>query len=354
MKIINTSPVPTNAKWTFSTRRVIQSDVEGIDKNVRFPTAGDLVLCEIIEIGSHKRVQLTSQRTSVSYKGDLIVACVGDRYAPDQFMGRAEITNTHADLLAGGGVVGTVETKHSRMSDPTKLRPIGLLVDREGEIINIVNYALPPAKIPNNITVLGVFGASMNAGKTTAAVSLAHGLQKAGFKVAGVKATGTGAFGDFNAFEDAGIPVMDFTDAGMPTTFRMPIDRIEEGFKTLVGTAASGGAEIVVVEIADGVFQKETAALLEGSEIRDRLDGILFATPDALGAVGGVQLLKSKGLSPFAISGMVSCSALGAAEAMEATGLPVITKDALCDPEQVMQIAGESIRTHVNILSTAA
>ena len=40
-----------------------------------------------------------------------------------------------------------------------------------------------------------------------------------GWRVAGVKATGTGAFGDFNAFLDAGVPASDFTDAGMPKRF---------------------------------------------------------------------------------------------------------------------------------------
>lgn len=351
---VKSIPIPSIAKWAFSTRRVIQSDVTSLDKHVQFARAGDLVLCEIVKVGQHKRIQLASQRVSKSYKGDLLVACVGDRYAPDQFMGRAEITSEHADLLAGGGVVGTVEIQHSRMSDPTKLRPIGLLVNKAGEVLNVANYALPAAQIPDNVTVLGVFGASMNAGKTTAAVSLAHGLRQAGFQVAGVKATGTGSFGDFNAFEDAGIPALDFTDAGMPTTFRMPIDRIEEGFRTLVGTAACRGAEIVVVEIADGVFQKETAALLEGSAVRDRLDGILFASPDALSAVGGYQLLRSKGLTPFAFSGMVSCSALATKEVKDEIGLPVATKEILCDPAQVMQIAGPSIQTRADIFLNVA
>ena len=126
---------------------------------------------------------------------------------------------------------------------------------------------------------------------------------------------------------------MDFTDVGMATTFRMPLEQIEAGFDTLIATAAARGAEVVVVEIADGVFQQETRAILQSSCIRDRLDGILFAAPDALSALGGKTVLNSMNLSAFAISGMVSCSPLAAAEAAEVTGLPILSREDLWSPE---------------------
>ena len=246
--------IPSRAKWAFTTRRVNRADVAGVGEMTHKFRAGDLVLCEISKLGQHKKIQLSNQRPSTSYKGDLVVLCLGDRYAPDQFMGKAAWQGEHLDLLAGGGIAGIVEKAHASMAAPTQLRPVGLVQDHMGLNINIDRYALERTTIPNDVTVLGVFGASMNAGKTTAAVSLAHGLSKAGFKVAGVKATGTGAFGDFNAFEDASVPVTDFTDAGFSSTYRVPLNDIERGFETLVGQAAESGAEVVVVEIADGDY----------------------------------------------------------------------------------------------------
>ena len=333
-----------NSKWAFTTRRVNHDDVTGLDPAVALAVAGDLVLCEMTCIGQHKKIQLASGRASTSYLGDRVVLCVGDPYAPDQFEGASMITADGADLLAGGGVLGTMEQAHDRMMEPTRLRPIALLTDAAGEVINIARYGLPAKTIPNDVTVIGVFGASMNAGKTTAAVSLAHGLSRAGFSVAGLKATGTGAFGDYNAFEDAGVSAMDFTDAGMPTTYRMPMDRVEQGFETLVGTAAANGAEIVVVEFADGVFQLETRDILAGSIIRDRLDAILFATPDALGAVGGARVLADHGLEPFVMSGKLTQSPLAMAEAMRATGIPQLSREDLCNPAALMTIARGVLR----------
>lgn len=320
------------AKWAFTTRRVQRNDVCGILPDLQGASPGDLILCEVIAIGQHKSIQMADRRISVLYPGDLVTLFLGDRYAPDQFHATAAIPNGElAQLVAGGGVVGRVDAAHSLMSKPTAVRPLGLLTDAHGAPVNIATYALPKLRANHSATVIGVFGASMNSGKTTAASSLAHGLKRAGFSTFGIKATGTGAFGDYNSFADAGVPVLDFTDVGMATTYRMPMARIEAGFETLIATAAGAGAEVIVVEIADGVFQQETRAILKAGAIRDRMDGILFAAPDALSALGGVHVLEKLGLSPFAISGMVSCSPLARAEAEEVTGLPVLSREDLWD-----------------------
>lgn len=324
-----------SAHWTFTTRRVNHEDVAGLSRDFAAAKAGDLVLCEITEINQHRRLQLTTKRYKKSYVGDLIVACVGDRYAPDQYQGGAQISDHTAHLLAGGGVVGTVEYAHERMDLPTAVRPLGLLNDANGKVINVARYGLAKRSIPSDVTVLGVFGASMNAGKTTAAVSLAYGLSQAGYAVAGAKITGTGSFGDFLAFEDTGVPTFDFTDAGLASTYRVPLERIEDGFETVAGHAAAGGAQIVVVEIADGVFQKETAEILRASKIKDRLDGVLFAAPDALGSVCGVQVLGGYGLRPFAVSGMITRSPLAVQEAIAQTNVTHMSREQLCDPQTI-------------------
>ena len=332
------------AKWAFTTRRVNRSDVHGLTAKMDGARAGDLILCEIAEIGHHKKIQLAERRASASYPGDHVVLCLGDRYAPDQFLATAAIDDDLIDLVAGGGVAGRVDAAHDFMDEPTRLKPLGLLTGVNGQAMNVADYALPTLPANHQVTVIGVFGASMNSGKTTAATSLAHGLGRAGYAVAGVKATGTGAFGDFNSFEDGGAPALDFTDVGMATTFRFPLSQIEDGFDTLVATAAARGAEIVVVEIADGVFQQETRAILESSRIRDRLDGILFAAPDALSALGGAMVLNKAGLAPFAISGMLSCSPLAAAEAAEVAKLPILSREDLWSSDVIARHVGPLMR----------
>jgi len=333
LSLITANVIPDHAKWAFTTRRVNKSDVVGLSTDLSHVVPGDLVLGQITAIGQHKKIQLAEGRPSESYPGDFVVLACGDRYAPDQFEGVAELNPEGADLIAGGGLLGRMRAAHTRMVQPTRVKPLGLLLNRQDETINIAHYGLPLAKMPENVTVIGVVGASMNAGKTTAAVSLAHGLSRAGFRVAGIKATGTGAFGDFNAFRDAGIPIVaDFTDAGMASTYRQPVDRIEDGFKALIAHAAAEGAEVAVVELADGIFQQETAELLRFSIIRDSFAGVMFAAPDALGAVGGVAHLRKLRLEPFTVSGMVSCSPLAISEAEAVTQVRIVSRDQLRNP----------------------
>ena len=327
--------VPSNAKWTFTTRRVNRDDVAAMDTNFEAMNAGDLLLVEVEKVGNHKRFQLTTGRPSEIYVGDYGVVACAARYAPDQFEGIAEIGADRCDLLAGGGVAGKMRMANQLRAAPTRLRPIGRLLSADLKAINVRDYAIPTSRKTPNIPVLVVTGSSMNAGKTTMTASLAHGLQKAGYRVAGIKMTGTGAFGDFNAMTDAGLHyVGDFTDAGYASTYREPMDRIENAFLDLVGQAEEQGCEVAVVEIADGIYQKETAALLEKSSIiRNAATAFLFACGDAVSAVGGVQHLRGLGIEPAAVSGKISLSPMATIEASEAAKVSIVTRDELLTGE---------------------
>lgn len=332
------------AKWAFSTRRVVRQDAVCLLDMLSYATSGDLVLGRVERIGSHKKIQLAQGRASELYIGDHVVLACGDRYAPDQFEGLAELDPEGADMLAGGGVLGRMRHRHAKMSAPTRVIPLGLLANAAGKAINLSDYALEKALRPDGLKVIGVVGASMNSGKTTAVAGLAHGLSRAGYRVAAIKATGTGAFGDFNAFVDTGARyVADFTDAGMVSTYRQPIARIEAGLETLLAHAKRNDCDIAVVELADGVFQKETADLLKKPQVRDGFAGMVFAAPDALAAAGGCAALRSMGIEPAAVTGMVSCSPLGAAEAEAATEVQVVTRAALCDPAQANALVAQML-----------
>jgi hypothetical protein len=327
------NPIPANAKWAFTARRVKQSDVVAMDRDFAAMQAGDLLLVQVERIGNHKRFHLTSGRPSEIYVGDFGVVACAARYAPDQFEGWAEINPDGCDLLAGGGVAGKLVQSNEARTAPTRLRPVGRLLNSSGRPVNVADYRIAPAKSAPQIPVLIVTGASMNAGKTTMTTSLAFGLRQAGFNVAGIKATGTGSFGDHNAMSDAGLHyVADFTDAGLASTYMQPIDEIERAFLDLVSDAQNKGAEVAVVELADGIYQLETAQLLETSKvIRENATAYFYACGDAVSAVGGVRHLRSIGIEPAAISGMISLSPMAAAEASNMCGVDVVTRQQLMD-----------------------
>lgn len=322
------------AKWCYNARRVDRSRAQGLSPHVERARIGDLVLCKIAQIGQHKRLQLASGRYAENYVEDLFIAPCGARYAPDQFEGVAEIAPDGADLLAAGGIVGRMRCANASMGAPTRVHPLGLALDAAGRPINIADFALRPQPRSRRIPVFVVVGASMNAGKTTATASFAHGLRRGGRRVAALKATGSGAFGDMNAFHDAGIPIVaDFTDMGLPSTYTQPIERLETVFDGLLDHAAAQGADVAVVEFADGVLQPETRALLASPRVRAEISGVLYAASDAAGAILGARELRSLGVEPMAVSGMVTRSPLAMREAAAATSVTFLTRDQLRDPK---------------------
>ena len=338
-----TLPLIHRAKWAFTTRRVRRADSAALLSDVQDTAVGDLIAARVERIGSHRRLQLANGRPSDLWPGDVIVAACGDRYAADQFEGFGVIEPDGCDLLAGGGVLGQATCRHGRLSAPTRLVPIGRLTDRDGTPLNIARYALRRAAAARPATVIGVVGTGMNSGKTTAAAALIRGLTTAGLPVAALKATGTGAFGDLNAYADAGAAfVADFTDDGLVSTYRQPPERIGATLDTLLGHAAEEGCTVAVVEIADGLLQDETAALLGMAGARGWFDGLLFAAGDALSALGGLGTLRTAGLPVLALSGVITRAPLAVREVERAAGVPTLGRDILADPAAAAALLSET------------
>lgn len=334
-----TSTFP-RAKWCFSSRRIDPSRAHGLDKDLASTKPGEMILGRVITIGQHARIQLPTGRPATLYPGDLVAMPCGARYAPDQFEGVAEIDPNGCDMLAGGGCLGRMVHRNARRKEPTRVQPLGRILDADGQVISTADGALPAADTSIHIPVVAVLGTAMNSGKTTAAVALSHGLTKAGWQVGALKGTGTGAFGDFNDYVDTGAAfVADFTDAGMATTYMEPLDRVMAGIIDLVVAAQNEGCNIAVLEIADGLFQRETEALLADPIFKSVLSGVIFACGDALAASGGVTILARNRVRPLALTGMLSCSPMATQEARDNTGIDVLTRQQLLDPAQANRLA---------------
>jgi hypothetical protein len=109
--------------------------------------------------------------------------------------------------------------------------------------------------------------------------------------------------------------VLDFTDAGLASTYRVEPSLLERTARRLIAELEARGCDVVVVEIADGLFQQETAALMASRTLRDALGQVVFAAADAMGAVTGVQRLRGLGWTVSAFTGLVTASPLAASEA---------------------------------------
>lgn len=335
------------ARKSFTTRRVDFTEVKGLLRSAR-PAAGDLVLARVELIGQHTRLEEHFGRRVKLYPGDEIIVAYGARYAPDQFEAEVPSDLSSCELVAGGGVAARVLSRHSRMGKATRISPIGLLVDAQARTINLRRYALPEARLVPALSpqVIAVLGSSMNAGKTTTAAGLIHGLARAGLRVAGIKVTGTGSGGDLWSMADAGAAwTFDFTDMGHATTAGLPEAEVERIAASLVSHTASLGADIIILEVADGLFQRETAALVGSHAFNSMVNGVLFAAGDAMGAIGGIEWLRQRELPVSALSGQLTASPLAMREAAAHSDVPVMTLAELLDPHSATRLCfGHSLQ----------
>ncbi len=334
----------TAVKAAFTTRRVKFQDKLTLLNGSICPQPGDLTLAQVIKIGHHSRIELRDGRRSRLFKGDRVCVCYGNRYAPDQFEAvvpeRLEISH----LAAAGGIIARILSRHQKMKKPTVLKPLGILGDERGRAINLADFAMPHISLstPKPLTI-GVMGTAMNAGKTTTAAYLIHGLVKAGLKVGAAKLTGTGAGGDIWFMKDAGAdPVFDFIDAGFASTYKITLNELQQIIDILLAQLTLAGAEAIVLEFSDGLYQDEITDMLCTSAFNHKMcaplisniiDGLIFAAHDAMGAHAGIELLTGKGLPVLALSGVLTQSPLAIREAQEVTGLPVMDAQTLCSAE---------------------
>ena len=308
------------------------------------PRSGDVVVARVKEILNHKRVETPASRKAILFEGSLIMLAYGNRYAADQFLAHVPGSLEPCHLVAAGGIAGIVTQAHERMDDPTIIEPVGLLADHNG-VLNIADFA--PYQAPDNLDgspattgqrrpeVIAVLGTAMNSGKSTTMACLINGLTQAGRRVSAGKITGTGAGNDPMIYHDAGAQrVLDFTDFGYPTTFHMTMPQLRSLTAGLIDALTDTDTDVVVVEIADGIYQEETAGLLRDDLFQGLIDQVVFAASDALGARAGVQELQSVGLRVAVASGVMTASPLATAEASMVLGdVPVIPTYDLTHPD---------------------
>ena len=283
--------------------------------------AGDVALVSIEKIARNSALETTDGRRSSLHVGDVAVAVFGNRYATLQFEGLALRDGNSCDLLSMGGMCGLVQSRHSAAGEPTKLKLLGGVTNRQGQPVRLRDYYVRPANVATWPHIAVVCGSSMDAGKTHTAMSIIRGLSSAGKKVAGIKLTGTATGKDTWNMLDAGACVaLDFIDGGYPSTYLCSHEELLILHRRLVNHAAQT-ANYVVIEIADGLLQRETAMLLRSPLFTETVDSWVFAGGDPMSAESGVRMMRQCGLEPLAVSGALTMSSLNMREVEAATGM---------------------------------
>ncbi len=155
---------------------------------------------------------------------------------------------------------------------------------------------------------------------------MVRGLVEKGVRVAACKLTGSVSHRDlFEMKSTSAAMATDFSEYGFPSTYKCEMPELLNLFHTMMADCEQVEPAIVVVEIADGVLQRETQMLLKNREVRQRLSGVLLTAPCALSAMQGVEEVRRTGNAPIAVSGIISNSPLFIREYEERCDVPFCT-----------------------------
>ncbi len=307
---------------------------------IRKPEFGDVAIFRVLEIGKHDAIQGDTGNNTYIFPGDTIMAAFGTRYATNQFEGYVpDQIREEYEILGKGGAIGVLESMHLKLQKvgPTRIQLLGFATDCDGRVLNTIYHheertKFNPKRERNYRVVLSI-GSSMDSGKTTSAAFLCRGISLAGKRVAYVKITGTVYSRDRSFVRDCGaMASVDFSTLGYPSTYMCTIPEIIDIYEGLLKKVEEVNPEYVVVEIADGLLQQETFALLNHKSFISTISSVLFSAGDSIGAISGLQMLNSMGIYPFSVGGLFTTSPLLVKEVQSRVEIPILLLPDLSSP----------------------
>jgi hypothetical protein len=280
------------------------------------PRAGDVVVVRVLtDNATYNMLELPTGRLAKVNPGDVVVGVLGRRRALKGFVGDVPETIKAGDtlhLLNLGGVIGKCSGHHSSLNDAIQVEVIGLATDDSGELINIGDVALPRREhLGTSAPMVVIAGACMNSGKTYAATELIQLGTRAGWKVAAAKLSGVACLRDtLNMSDHGAIATASFLDCGLPSTVDMA--DLAPVAKAIIARLNESNPDLIVVELGDGILGGYSVeSVFEDEEIRAAMTALIFCASDYVGAWGGIELFRRRGIEVDLVAGSVTDSQMG-------------------------------------------
>src|SRR5258705_1826061 len=287
----------------------LQKTVAAID-STSAPQPGDVVVVRALtDSATYNMLELPTGRLAKINPGDLLLGVLGQRRALKGFVGdvpESVQTGDHLHLLNMGGVIGCCTGHHSSLGDAIKVEVIGLVCDERSRVRNIADNSIPPrSSLGETAPLVLIAGTSMNSGKTYAATELIKQATRAGLRVAAGKLSGIACLRDtLNMSDHGAIATASFLDCGLPST----VDAGDLGpvAKAIIAKLNECSPDLIVIEMGDGLLGGYSVeSIFEDRELREATAALGFCASDYVGAWGGIELLRRRGIEIDVIAGSV-------------------------------------------------
>lgn len=287
-----------------------------VTKLKRAARAGDCVVVHTLtDNTTYNQLELPTGRLAKINPGDCIVGVLGARRALKGFVGDVPARVAAGDelhLLNMGGVIGCCTGHHSSLNDAIRVRVIGFACDAGGRVLNIGDAAPPLVQqLGATAPLVVVAGTCMNSGKTLAATEIIRQATRRGLRVAAGKLSGVAALRDtLNMADHGAIATASFLDCGLPST--VGVEDLSRVAKTIIGQLNESAPDVIVLELGDGILGGYAVdSVFEDQELREATAALVFCASDYVGAWGGIELLKRRGLDVTLVAGSVTDAQMG-------------------------------------------
>ncbi len=308
-----------------------------VDGGVR-PRAGDLLLARVEELGAVTHVDLPSGRASVLRPGDLIVVAYGHHVSVDGVVAHVPRALGPVALVDPFGIAAHVPV--DAVDRPTVLHPMGLVGSSEGTVLNLDGFQIMAAPMPVPRPRVIAFVGVHPAGVTADAVnSLSARDVRCSVAVIAADPGGAATWSLGDAGADA---VLDLSAVGLHGAAGISGERLAEATLRMVSTLCAGGADLAIVDVRLSPDDPDVAQMLAVSALVDLIDGVVVIAHDSLAATQAHTLVARLGHDVVAVAGAVAASPVAAARVRASTGVDVIGKSRLADPDGLAAMLGVS------------
>jgi hypothetical protein len=278
--------------------------------------AGDVVVVRTLsDSATYNQLELPTGRLAKINPGDVLVGVLGRRRALKGFVGDVPESVTAGDrlhLLNMGGVIGECTGHHSSLNDAISVEVVGLACDAEGRVLNIADVALPLREdLGASAPLVIVAGTCMNSGKTYAATEVIKQATRAGLRVAAAKLSGVACLRDtLNMADHGAVATASFLDCGLPST--VGAGNLAPVAKAVIARLNESAPDMIVIELGDGILGGYSVdSVFEDEQLRAATSAIVFCASDYVGAWGGIELFRRRGINVDVIAGSVTDSQMG-------------------------------------------
>jgi dethiobiotin synthetase len=269
---------------------------------------GDLVAVKVTETSAtHNPLELATGRMAAVTPLDVLVGVLGKRCALKGFAGELPEDIAPGDVLSVlnlGGVIGRATGRFQELGAATEVTYLGTLVDGE-RILNLGQVALPVVndQFAIGVPLIMVAGTCMQAGKTKVTAELVRLFSRQGYKVGAAKLTGIACMRDTLFMKDSGaVATYSFVDCGYPST--IDVKDVAPVAKAIIGRLMQHNVDLIVLELGDGVMgYYNVESLFNDAALLHATAATVLCANDFVGAWGGIEFLKTKGVEVTTVSG---------------------------------------------------